>query len=104
MLKPNLTRELVPSSPTTVLAAGDKIVWNPLTPVEDLPQALKQLREAQQRVNRLVQDADAQVVHFLRYGPFSNYCKYVKRSIELFYNFSEAALRENVDRLDPLVV
>lgn len=95
MLKPNTNRDLVPVSPSNSIAkAAEGIAWNQLTPVEDLPRALAQLRETQRQVDRLVQDAEAQVVQFLRRGPFAKHVASISECIQRFYPFSETLLEE----------
>jgi hypothetical protein len=95
MLKPNSNRDLVPiNQPSSIIKAAESIAWNPLTPVEDLPRALAQLRETQRQVNRLVQDAEAQVVQLLRRGPFAKHVAFISECIQRFYPFTEALLEE----------
>jgi len=106
MLKPNHNRDLTPISQSSDLSSFsvEAPTWGPPTSAEDLPATLGRLRDAQRHVNRLVQDAESQAVHFLRHGPLSDHHSQVKELIERFYPFSEAYLQRNYPLLNSGVV
>ncbi|MGI4735315.1 MAG: hypothetical protein ACRYG7_09070 [Janthinobacterium lividum] len=106
MLKPNPNRDLTPVSQSSDLSSSpaEALSWGLPTAAEDLPATLGRLRDAQRQVNRLVQDAEARAIHFLRHGPLAGHHLQVKTLIERFYPFSEEYLRRNYAQLDGGIV
>ena len=92
MLRPRTETTLPATQSSTLLP--ELPTWNSLTPVEELPQKLYQLRQARQQINRMLADAEGQVLHFLRKGPLAERQAVVKQLIERFYPFT-ASLLEN---------
>ena len=89
MLRPRADTAL-PASQVPVLLT-ELPTWNPLTLVEELPQKLQQLRQAQLQLNRMLADAEGQVLHFLRKGPLAGRQPVVKGLIERFYQLGGLA-------------
>lgn len=97
MLRPRSDTSL-PAAQTPALIT-ELPTWNPLTPMEELPQKLQQLRQAQQQLNKLVVDAEGQVLHFLRKGPLAERQAVVKELVERFYPFTANLLETHYPSL-----
>lgn len=97
MLRPRSDTTL-PSTQALALPA-ELPTWNPLTPMEELPLKLQQLRQAQQQLNRMIADAEGQVLHFLRKGALVERQHVVKKLIGRFYPFTTSLLEEHYAKL-----